>query len=293
MPASRLTRRGVAMLTALATLVLIAALSAAIRRNASSGVRALARDVASTRARWVREGCAAVGLALANEAIQQRADTAWLSLDQEIDRRVHTRGLLTCRLQLAASGATRNVNSIDSASLVRLFAASGVVPQRAEHLTAALLDWRDVDARPRSGGAEREWYTSEARPVPRDADVASMHEVRLIRGFEDPAFFRDTIALILGVDSARVSGVFASDAVLQSLAGLSLSDVTAWKSLRQQRAMGDVSVAPPQVTGALAQTLTGAPEYWTLTASDSLASTVYTLARASRRVAVVSVRELP
>src|SRR3989442_1472879 len=51
-------------------------------------------------------------------------------------------------------------------------------------LTDALLDWTDADDTPRPLGAERAYYLSLAPPyAPRDAPLASVGELALVRGF--------------------------------------------------------------------------------------------------------------
>jgi type II secretory pathway component PulK len=53
-----------------------------------------------------------------------------------------------------------------------------------ERQVASLLDWTDADTEPRPGGAEASWYAARGRQGPRNAPLAAVEEIRLIRGFE-------------------------------------------------------------------------------------------------------------
>lgn len=49
---------------------------------------------------------------------------------------------------------------------------------------AALLDWRDADDIAREQGAEAGWYLERRRPTPRNAPLAAVEELHLVRGFD-------------------------------------------------------------------------------------------------------------
>jgi type II secretory pathway component PulK len=69
-----------------------------------------------------------------------------------------------------------NPNLVDSIGLLRVLADSVQV--------ASLLDWIDGDDVPRAAGAEAAWYASKGRIRPRNAPVAAVAELALIRGLE-------------------------------------------------------------------------------------------------------------
>ena len=57
---------------------------------------------------------------------------------------------------------------------------------------ASLLDWRDKDEEIRPGGCEREYYLRQDFPYEiRNGPFQTIHELRLVRGIDDQAFFAE------------------------------------------------------------------------------------------------------
>ena len=290
---SRVSRRGVALLTALATIVLIAGLSAAVRRDATASSRALARDILVMRHRWSQEGCVAAALALTNASLEERGDTAWILLDREFSQRARALGLAHCNLELRALETTRNVNTIDSLSLMRLFLSAGITQRRSLALTSAVLDWRDPDQVARAEGAEASWYRERRRPVPPDTILSSTQELRLIRGYEDAAFVRDTVSVLLGVGTRRLSGLHAPYPVLRSLSQLSDFELEQWLRFQRESHGPAALAAQPMTAGPTTLALTVSPEAWSVSTIDSLGHTTMIIARAGKRAGVLSFEESP
>ena len=84
-------------------------------------------------------------------------------------------------------------------------------------LTDALLDWTDPDDAPRPLGAERAYYLGLAPPyAPRDAPLASVGELALVRGFTAPIVAR-LRPYVTVAPEARINPNTASREVLLAL----------------------------------------------------------------------------
>ena len=85
---------------------------------------------------------------------------------------------------------------------------------------ASLLDWMDRDDTPRPAGAESVWYASRARPTPRNAPLAAVDEMALIRGFESvpPGALHEAFTVR---GDGRLSPLRASRLVLRTITTLS------------------------------------------------------------------------
>ncbi len=71
-----------------------------------------------------------------------------------------------------------NINGADEKTLM-------LMPGMTISLAHALLDWRDSDKRPRSSGAEDEYYQSLPNPIrPRNAPLMSDRELQKVKGWD-------------------------------------------------------------------------------------------------------------
>jgi type II secretory pathway component PulK len=294
---SRGTRRGVALLTALMSLVLIAALAAASRTSTGSGLRALERDIAGTKARWQVEGCAEVGLATLNGLQEALGGDAWTSLDSAFARSRATDFVRGCDLRLFAVGRVLGVGQYDSPAFARLLTAAGVTVQRAESLSAALMDWTDDDDLAREGGAESAWYRDAHRPTPRNGALRSLDELGLVRGFGERGFLADTVLRIVGMAPARISIRHASIPVFRSLEGVSEADAEAMFRTRVIPPWLLRLPTNPGVDGRSAISVSDVPDGWELSArvldadGRTIAERRMRLGRTQTRIAVLDVEE--
>lgn len=194
-------RRGFALFTVLWLIVALSALTAAALATARAGRWATANRLALRRGRWAADGCLEI---LLGRVTQQSPFPVLDSVDL---------GNGTwCRVRLDDPEARLNVNSAPDAALV---AALG-----SDTLAAALLDWRDPDDAPRDGGAERDWYVVHGRQPPRNGPLASVDELRLVRGFDSAAVVRAT-AMLTVRGPGHIDVNTASAAVLATLPGFS------------------------------------------------------------------------
>ncbi len=292
-----LPRRGVALLTVLMSLVLIAALAAASRTSTGSGVRALERDIVSTKAHWQVEGCASVGVSVLNGLQLALGGRAWESLDSVFAQSRLPDVVRGCDLRVLAIGRVLGIQQYDGPALVRLLTAGGVQVSRAESLSAALMDWTDEDDMPRVGGAEADWYQSVNHPSPRNGAIRSLDEVELVRGFDGQGFLADTVSKIIGMIPARASIRHATFPVFRSLEGV--SDLDAATMVRTRTVPPGVVLLPNESVGGSPKsvTLTVVPDGWELSArilganGRPIAERWLRLGRTQTRIAVLEVRE--
>ena len=166
-----MSRRGIALLVVLWLLVALSALGAVSLTTAHEGSDVSRNRIWLRRAEWAREACAEILLAR-----WQQPDGA---TGPDLLNKLHSVDLgrgTWCSARLENPNAKLNLNTADPLTLRTLL--------RDEALTDALLDWRDTDSLTRSQGAEANWYRSQDRRPPRNGPLASVDELRWIRGFD-------------------------------------------------------------------------------------------------------------
>jgi type II secretory pathway component PulK len=195
-----MNQRGIALL---ATLWLLAALSV-VAASALTLARvergAAVNRVALARGRWAAEGCLAIVEAeLLRDPVLRDVDSTDLGHG------------LWCRASIEDPGTRLAVRIENAEELARLIGD----PARA----AALLDWIDPDDAPRAGGAEAEWYAANRLRNPRNGSIASLLELRQVRGFDSVTV--DRVAPFLTVrDVQRINVNLAPREVLAALPGM-------------------------------------------------------------------------
>lgn len=231
-------RRGFALLTVLWTLVGASAIALAANLRATESVREAVNRTSEARAYWRAEGCAARmldGMARRLSVTQPTDDPqlAWRNLDRMVPAIADSDAVGTCEATLSSNGACLDLNRASPSELLALLLAADIVEPRADSLVAAALDWRDEDDRPRPGGAERDWYASRRRPLPRNAPYANAAEILRVRGFDAlPGDEQSTIAGAVGVDCDPVDLWHAPSAVLRTLPGFDREVADAVVSVR-------------------------------------------------------------
>lgn len=171
-----MTRRGFALISVLwltTALTLLIGGALAVARTAS---QASTNRIVLTRMEWAREACLEV--LLGRYSTQTSSPEPMIRL-QRVTRRLDSVDLgrsTWCEIELETPESKLNINLADGPELLAVLGS--------ESLTAALLDWRDADDVPREDGAEAEWYQTQRRPVPRNGPLASVDELRWVRGFD-------------------------------------------------------------------------------------------------------------
>lgn len=200
---SRSSERGVALLTVLLLVAVLATLAAVVLDDIRFGLRRTANAEAVGQARWYALGAetlAASQIGRLSQASQRLTrDGGWA--DRPFSFPVEN-GLI--QGQLADGAACFNLNSVVQgtgevltrrevgvAQFRALLAALGQAPRETEMLAAALVDWIDSDGVRESGGAEDEAYLA-GTPAYRTGGtlLAEVSEIRAIRGFTPAVYER-------------------------------------------------------------------------------------------------------
>lgn len=114
-----------------------------------------------------------------------------------------------------------DINHASEEAIKEILRNGGLSSDEAERLGDAILDWRDEDDRTRPSGAEEPEYRSLPEPVkPRNGSLASIGELRHVRGVT-PEFFERFLAVVFTVDSGMPGVNFnvAPIEVLRALPG--------------------------------------------------------------------------
>lgn len=210
-----MNRRGFTLLATLWFLALLTTVTGGILTLAQLERGAAINRVAIERGRWAAEACLAIAGALAAaEDPPSRIDPVDLG------------GGTWCRGEIEDLGGRIPATASFGETLGKLIDE----PERA----AALLDWVDSDDATRAGGAERDWYRQAGRRDPRNAPLADLEELRLIRGFDSTAV-RRVSPFLTTRNAARINANVAPREVLAALPGF---DPTSAGLIVDRRARG-------------------------------------------------------
>jgi hypothetical protein len=132
-------------------------------------------------------------------------------------------------------GDAVDVNTGEEPVLRAVLGTVHFTPARVDSLAAALLDWRDKDDEPRPAGAESAWYRDHGRSPPRNGPLASLAELRLVRGFEASEAFDS----LLSVEPARIALSRAPVRVLALLPGMTPEAATVISERRKGGGLGE------------------------------------------------------
>jgi general secretion pathway protein K len=236
-------RRGIALITALALLVLIS--GAAVELTAAAKPRRL--SVAAILDRAELDAAATGGIEHARAQLAQlmrvgalqslREPTRVLDAWSAADGMVVGASLgndVDYRVQLRDAGARLNLNAAGEDELRQLFVALHIDARRADRLAEAIADWRDGDQLRRANGAERNDYVRDGRAVlPDDGPFASVAMLRFVIGMTD-SLYRLVLPYVSTLGSGRVNLNAAPRPVLIGLPGMTEETVAALLRYRQQ-----------------------------------------------------------
>lgn len=301
------------MRTSRPAFVLIAVLWATIGVSALAvGVALIARRttgearnrIAARTAAWKAEDClararAAIAAVLEDDSAMAPDSSSWAILDRRVPSSAFRSAM--CSTDLRAAGQALDVNTIDTATLLRLLFALGVAPATSDSVRDAIFDWRDADDQPRPRGAERSWYKLRRRAMPRNGPFANARELDLVRGVASVPGL-DTL---LGTERGRVALNQAPLSVVAALPGFT-REATALVAEHRLRGApitdlltfaGELSPAARDTLQAhyneLLQTSTTMPDAWILTSRGTAgAPPIHSvielrLVRAGARAAIV------
>lgn len=137
------------------------------------------------------------------------------------------------RLDLRDTGVRLNINEADEDAL-RGFLAGGlrIDYREADHLTQAILDWRDDDDLPRINGGEREQYIDEGLAVlPPNRAFADVDELRHVMGMT-PELFARVEPYVTVIGSGRINLNAAPEPVLFAVPGFTNAAVATMLQLQ-------------------------------------------------------------
>jgi type II secretory pathway component PulK len=169
------------------------------------------------RGRWVALACerraqATIDVVLGDATTLDEGAEVWRTLPIHVLASPLVAG---CDVSLEAAGTRLDINNASKEMIANLLGAIGLGARAAE-MSDALDDWRDADDDPLPLGAERAWYETARRFVPRNGPLADVGELRRVRGFEDIGGL-DSVAT---TEPGRVSLATAPVSVLMAVPGI-------------------------------------------------------------------------
>jgi type II secretory pathway component PulK len=214
----RSRRSGFTMITVLWVMTVASIMAAAAALTGRNTVNATRNRTQLERAYWIASGCAARARAaiddtLAGAATFELAADRWRVLDRTVSP-VSLPRPGDCSITLEAAGTRIDVNAASAEMIEALLRGLGHGDE-AIGMTDALADWRDTDDVALPSGAERAWYESEHRDLPRNGSLADVRELARVRGFENLGRY-DTV---LTTEPGRVSLATAPVSVLLAVPG--------------------------------------------------------------------------
>jgi general secretion pathway protein K len=240
----RSSRRGFALIAALALLVLISVV--ALGLSATARPRRLA--VAASAERTAAAAAATAGIEHARAVLMrlEPVSPGRLTRGPSLLRDPwgpanglvigpRTAGGYVYRVELHDAAARLNLNGASEDQLRRLLLALRIDARRADRLARAIADWRDHDQLRRVNGAERDDYVRSGAPMlPDDAIFADVGTLRFVQGMTSALY--DSVAPYLTVmGNGGVNLNAAPRPVLLALPGMTEE---AASSLLRARAAG-------------------------------------------------------
>jgi len=174
---SRQRERGVVLIAALWTVMLLAIIAGSLIQVAR-GERQIGRNVlAAAQARALAD--AGIVYAIAGLLARDPEDTWLLDGTPRVVTIAGARVVLSVQDELGKI----DLNAAPEDTLKRLFMSLGVEERRAEVIAEAIADWRDADDLKRAHGAERDDYRAAGRSAdPRDGPFESIDEFEQVLG---------------------------------------------------------------------------------------------------------------
>ena len=180
-------------------LVVLGSMTAGMMLLARRGLFETRNRMSLAQARWALSWCESLARA------QLEHDSTYPGDSASLPNRAW------CTSHIEPTNARFNINTADSLAFERLLGADSIV--------AAILDWRDADSAPRSGGCERACATALDMPAPANRAFTQVAEFRQVRGLR--SIPDSLLALLTVTGNGRINPAYASAAVIGSLPGVS------------------------------------------------------------------------
>lgn len=187
----RRRNRGAALLVAIATVGLVAAISVELIEKVQDEIRLLESFRDEFRARWAVQ--APVAVVIAGLRGDENSYTGTTENWATLEKKMNVNGVQvefsvydeSAKINLnALSGTDENVRNLTANLLKKVLRAKNVNENLADHV----WDWVDKDSKSRSSGDEGNYYRALRNPYPvKNAPLDTLSELQLIRGFTTKA----------------------------------------------------------------------------------------------------------
>ncbi|MTW22375.1 general secretion pathway protein GspK [Allochromatium palmeri] len=218
-------QRGIALMLVMWVLTLLTVMAVSLTVSRRTEIALTDNHVESARFRALAEAAiayTALHYMTPEAQLDAEQDTAWLPNGQP---RTWSFAGSELSLRVFNESSRYSLNQIQPDTLRALLEVLGLVPEDADALAAAIIDWRDEDDLALLNGAEDSDYEQAGRALgAKDAPYEAVEELRQVLGMT-PEIYR-LLAPEVSVESgsAQPDERFASPAVLATLKGLTLED---------------------------------------------------------------------
>lgn len=178
-----------------------------------------------------------------------------------------------------------DINAADLNTLVLMFTAVGVEHSEAEHLAAAVVDWRDGDDLLTPNGAEDPDYESANLPYgAADAPFTTVSELQQVLGMDFELYQKLQNDVTIYGGAGRPNAAFASQLGLQTIEGIDPALAEQLLAARQQQHPGDPGSAAVTLPDGTPLLTVGGSGTYTVRSKATLANGTWTLVDATIRV---------
>jgi general secretion pathway protein K len=247
-------QRGIALMLVMWVLTLLTVMAVSLTVSRRTEIALTDNHVESARFRALAEAAIAyTALHYMTPEAQIDADqeTAWLPNGQP---RTWYFGDSELSLRVFNESSRYDLNQLQPETLRTLLEVLGLIPEDADALTAAIVDWRDEDDLALLNGAEDSDYEQAGRALgAKDAPYEAVEELRQVLGMTPEIYRRLAPEVSVDGGSAQPAERFASPAVLATLKGVTLEEA------REQIAERDQADVPGASTTTVVER--GGPLY--------------------------------
>lgn len=150
------------------------------------------------------------------------------------------------RIQIADESGRISLNSADKSTLMQLFTSMAIDHTAADHLSDAILDWRDKDNELQANGAEQgEYKAAGLAYIPRNGAFESMEELQMVLGMTPEIYQQLEPVISIYSSNKQINPTTASRKVLLTLAGVTEAMVDEYLAQRADNVRNHVPVLKP------------------------------------------------
>lgn len=193
-------RAGSALILALWSLFFLSAIAVAVASQVSSVLRlawqlrngVVARSLAVAGVETAVSDVVSGAPDVTNNPARFRESSVFDAGVFSVSYVVEQGGLLVTNYGLVAESTKVNINKASTLEITELFRSRGGLDgDSAAAVANCIVDWRDADSMPLTGGAEGRYYESLSMPYKcHDADMTVVEELLLVKGVTPELFLR-------------------------------------------------------------------------------------------------------